>query len=80
MNYSIYCNNDFGCHFGYDLVCFYKNDEKETGYSINFGYSFELPNGINFKTKESKSYLSGSINENTNRFKIIEIEVFIIEK
>ncbi len=37
----------------------------------NFGYTYQLPEGISLNSEQAKSYLAGSY-----QFKIIEIEVY----
>ncbi|KAJ5079247.1 hypothetical protein M0811_04268 [Anaeramoeba ignava] len=55
--YAILSNLDFGPFFGSDI---WLDSELQYGYS-NFGYSYNLPNGIKYKSYESRSYLAGSL-------------------
>ncbi|KAJ5069679.1 pep-cterm sorting domain-containing protein [Anaeramoeba ignava] len=49
------------------------NSDLRNGYT-NFGYSYNLPKGIEFKTNEAKSYLVGSYSS----WKIEELETYFI--
>ncbi|KAJ5067346.1 btb-domain-containing protein [Anaeramoeba ignava] len=74
--FAIYSNQHFGPNFGggnlYKSHDFCFNSNLKQGDS-NFGYTYNLPNGIEYKTNESKSYLAGS-----SSFEIEELETFFI--
>ncbi|KAJ5079892.1 hypothetical protein M0811_04205 [Anaeramoeba ignava] len=59
QNSAIYSNLSYGPLFGGYPYDFCLNSNLQPGYS-NFGYSYNLPNGITYGTNEAKSYLAGS--------------------
>ncbi|KAJ5071394.1 hypothetical protein M0811_10237 [Anaeramoeba ignava] len=56
--YAIYSSLSYGPWFGYGSD-FELNSNLQPGYS-NFGYSYNLPNGITYQSNEAQSYLAGS--------------------
>ncbi|KAJ5066172.1 hypothetical protein M0811_03505 [Anaeramoeba ignava] len=58
---------------GYDYPDLALDADLQPGFT-NFGYSYKLPNGILYGTKEAKSYLAGSYDE----WEVEEIETFFI--
>ncbi|KAJ5067397.1 pep-cterm sorting domain-containing protein [Anaeramoeba ignava] len=67
-NYSS-CGPDFGFS-GFDFSL----DSHLQPFRSNFGYSYNLPNGINYGTKEAKCYLAGSYNS----WVVDELETYFI--
>ena len=55
---------------GHDFRISSNCNQNNESYS-NFGYTFQLPDGITMNTDEAKSYLAGSY-----QFKVVEIEVY----
>ncbi|KAJ5069258.1 hypothetical protein M0811_11743 [Anaeramoeba ignava] len=71
--YAIYSRSDLGPVFGDDYNDFLLGSNLQPGYS-HFGRSYNLPNGINYGTNESKSYLAGS----HNSWVVDELESYFI--
>ncbi|KAJ5080128.1 hypothetical protein M0811_14145 [Anaeramoeba ignava] len=75
--YAIYSNwHNYGPIFGYGGLSghdFYLNDHLQPGYS-DFGYSYNLPNGIEYGKNEARSYLAGS----PNSWIVDEVESYFI--
>ena len=69
-NYAIFCHPICGTIFGND-ICILEYCETDSKSYSNFGNSYTLPNGMEYASKEARSYLAGS-----NHFKVSEIEVF----
>ena len=69
--YAIYCNSGDGPSFGggHDL-CICNNPQVNQSYS-NFGYTYQLPPGYVYNSKQAKNLLAGQY-----QFKITEIEIF----
>jgi hypothetical protein len=55
---------------GHDFRISSQSNLNNQSYS-NFGYTYQLPEGISINSEDAKSYLAGSY-----QFKIIEIEVY----
>ncbi|KAJ5068760.1 hypothetical protein M0811_02703 [Anaeramoeba ignava] len=71
--YALYYHYSYyGPWFGsnYDLGL---NSDLHRG-STNFGYNYNLPNGITYNTNESQSYLAGSY----NKWIVDEVETYFI--
>ncbi|KAJ5068728.1 e3 ubiquitin-protein ligase [Anaeramoeba ignava] len=68
--YAIFSRSDYGPRFGND---FQLSSNLQPGYS-NFGYSYNLPNGITYQSNEAKSYLAGSYNS----WVVDEVESYFI--
>ncbi|KAJ5073497.1 hypothetical protein M0811_08614 [Anaeramoeba ignava] len=60
--YAIYSYSTHGPSFGggYDI---YINQNFNQGSYINFGHSYNTPNGINYQTNEAKNYFAGNYNQ-----------------
>ncbi|KAJ5066790.1 hypothetical protein M0811_03134 [Anaeramoeba ignava] len=72
--YAIYSGLSNGPMFGdYYGADFGINSNLQTGWS-NFGYSYNLPNGITYDTNEAKSYLAGSY----DKWVVDEVETYFI--
>ncbi|KAJ5077688.1 pep-cterm sorting domain-containing protein [Anaeramoeba ignava] len=69
---AIYSQLDYGPRFGLGID-FYLLGNLQPGYS-NFGYSYNLPNGIKHGTNEAQSYLAGSY----DKWVVDELESFFI--
>ncbi|KAJ5070818.1 hypothetical protein M0811_01799 [Anaeramoeba ignava] len=69
--YAIYSDLSYGPWFGDGD--FYSNSDLKTGWS-NFGYSYNLPNGITKRSNEAKSYLAGSY----DKWVVDELESYFI--
>ncbi|KAJ5072298.1 hypothetical protein M0811_01312 [Anaeramoeba ignava] len=69
---AIHYNTSYGPVFGggHD---FYLGSNLQPGYS-NFGHAYQLPQGINYNTNESKSYLAGSY----SNWQVSEVECYFI--
>ncbi|KAJ5074678.1 hypothetical protein M0811_08033 [Anaeramoeba ignava] len=67
--YAIYYDLNSGPFFGCDIEL---NSNLQNGYS-NFGKSYNLPNGIEYRTNEAQSYLAGSF-----RWVVDELETYFI--
>ncbi|KAJ5070895.1 hypothetical protein M0811_01876 [Anaeramoeba ignava] len=59
--------------YGIGIPDFYLNSKLQAEGS-NLGYSYNLPNGIIYKTNEAKSYLAGS----KNKWIVDEFETYFI--
>ncbi|KAJ5075458.1 pep-cterm sorting domain-containing protein [Anaeramoeba ignava] len=70
QKYAIFYFYDYGPAFGCDFVV---NSKLQSGNS-NFGYNYNLPDGIKFKSKEANSYLAGS----ENSWIVDELETYFI--
>ena len=55
---------------GHDFRISSKANENNESYS-NFGYTYQLPEGVSMNSEAAKSYLAGSY-----QFKIVEVEVY----
>eukprot|EP00347_Sterkiella_histriomuscorum_P002999 403365986 len=63
-------DTDWICVFGND-ICIYDNCDKNSRSSCNLGYTYELPNGQQYRSDETQSYLAGQY-----KFKVFDIEVY----
>ncbi|KAJ5071397.1 pep-cterm sorting domain-containing protein [Anaeramoeba ignava] len=72
QNYAIFSSLSFGPNFGggHD---FYLYSNLQPGRS-DFGYSYNLPNGITYESNEAKSYLAGSY----DKWVVDEVESYFI--
>ncbi|KAJ5073137.1 hypothetical protein M0811_09092 [Anaeramoeba ignava] len=74
LGHAIYSSLNYGPYFGYsDNYDFYLESNLQPGYS-NFGWSYNLPNGITYGTNEAKSYLAGS----PDKWVVDELETYFI--
>eukprot|EP00347_Sterkiella_histriomuscorum_P011424 403372508 len=64
---------DSMCLFGYDIVISDNCDKNRNSY-CNLGYTYELPNGYEYGSDESRSYLAGQ-----KKFKVLEIQVYSLQ-
>eukprot|EP00347_Sterkiella_histriomuscorum_P013144 403365845 len=55
---------------GHDLCLFSNCDQNNSSYS-SLGRSFQIPDGLRYKSQEANSYLAGQF-----KFKVLEIEVY----
>ncbi|KAJ5070678.1 pep-cterm sorting domain-containing protein [Anaeramoeba ignava] len=70
--HSIFYYSEGGPSFGRGLDICIRSNLKDS-YS-NFGYSYHLPHGVEYNTKEAKSYLAGSY----NHWVVDELETYFI--
>ncbi|KAJ5068056.1 pep-cterm sorting domain-containing protein [Anaeramoeba ignava] len=69
--YAIYSTSSYGPTFG--SSDFELRSDLQAGWS-NFGYSYNLPNGITYQSNEAQSYLAGSYNS----WVVDEVESYFI--
>jgi hypothetical protein len=69
-NYEIGLESNSMILFGQDIVLQDSSDTRMENY-CNFGFSYELPNGMIYQSETANKYLAGE-----TKFKTVEIEVF----
>jgi hypothetical protein len=72
--YSIYNEQIYLPNFGYDINLCGNCNDNETSFA-DLGQAYTPPSGITYKSDEAKKFLAGSFN-----FRVLEIEIFLVEK